>query len=465
MEKRVGIALIAVIVLLAILSRFMLLDLRPLHHDEGVNYFFAENIVSGNGWAYDPLNYHGPFYFFILAFSFFVFGVSEFSLRFPAAFFGVLVVLSFFVFKIGKKKENYLAALFLLLSPSLIFYSRYSIHESCFVFFSLLCVYFLSLIIKEKNTDYLPHFAVCLALLFTIKETAIIMLFILIAIALINFKALKQIDFRDNYVTIYLAVLLFIFIYAFFFTNSFSHIRGFFDSFKAYVPWIERGVKEIGHDKPFYYYFMLFLKYELPIFLLSLIGLFYAWRKGVFYKNASIWFVLIFLIYGFINYKTPWLIINLVVPTCVLASVGLISIYEKWGKIPALFIFILSVAYLIFFSLQVNFITPWQNSNSFAYVHTDKDIFNLVDKINLNYIEGDKILIVSKEYWPLPFYLHGKDVNYFGNEEAYNFTEYSDYNLFVLRDYLFNEGDWEGYGHEGFKLREGIGLELIWRKK
>ena len=228
------------------------------------------------------------------------------------------------------------------------------------------------------------------------------------------------------------------------------------------MPWADRGLHEIGHDKPFYYYFILLLKYEWPILLLALIGIFYFLRdrekrEKIFALNLVLWLILIFLIYSFIPYKTPWLIINVSVPMCFVAGIGFRRLEFKRIKWALTFI---GIIYLIVMSVYVNFVHPWQEDNDFAYVHTNKDILNLVGKINENYKEGDRILIVSEEYWPLPFYLHGKNVSYLDNERLYNYT---DYNFFILRDKIFNEEDWRGYSYEEHELRGGVELELILR--
>ena len=87
----IALTLLVVLISLILISRLVFLDIRPLHSDESVNYFFAENILNGMGFFYDPFNYHGPLYFFMIALSFFYLGISEFSLRFPAAVFGIVL--------------------------------------------------------------------------------------------------------------------------------------------------------------------------------------------------------------------------------------------------------------------------------------------------------------------------------------------------------------------------------------
>lgn len=484
-SKKPFLVLIVVIIVLVAASRLVLLDLRPLHHDEGVNYFFAKNIVSGDGYRYDPLNYHGPFYFFVLALSFLVFGISEFSLRFPAAVAGIfLALLPLFLFR--DYKEKWIISLFLLISPSLLFYSRYSIHESSYVLFSFLSIYFLSLILERRELEYLPYFAICAALLFTIKETAIIMSFVLILMMAFSFKKIIEIPFKENYWNIGMSVILFIFVYALLFTNFFSYWQGLTDSFRSFLPWMDRGMHEIGHDKPFYYYGWLLIKYELPLVILGFAGLFYTFRDSrVFVRNCFIWFLGIFLIYSFISYKTPWLIINMSVPLCFLASFGVSGLWNSGkGRIYMKSFFIISIIYLGFFAVYLNFLHPWQPDNTYAYVHTSADVLSLVATVNgiadagikkqvggitgmaigeSSDIEKKRILIVSTEsdYWPLPFYFDDRDVAYLTVNDSY--SDFEDYDIFIVKEKLIKEEDIpRGFNHEIHKLRDGVGFWVIW---
>src|SRR3989344_1965075 len=451
--------ILMLIIILALLSRLLFLDIRPLHHDEGVNYFFADNILEGRGFKYDPLNYHGPSYFFILFLSFFLLGVNEFSLRLPAALFGIILVLVP-LFLRNKNYNEYLFASFLLVSPSLMFYSRYSIHEMLFVLASFLAIYSLTSLIENKNLDNLPLFAFSLGILVTTKETTIILLFIMAVICAVNYKEIKKINFGDRD-RIILSVLLFILIYVVLFTSFFTNMPGLKDSVGGYLPWTERGVTEPGHQKSFLYYFWILVQYELPLVLFALVGTIFAYknRHNIFVKNMAIWFVLIFLIYSLIGYKTPWLIVNISVPMIMMASIGVKSIYNRRIMLA---IFRLSVIYLVFFSLYLNFVHTLEKDNYFAYVHTDSDVLNLVKEVNLNYRPGEKILIVSDTYWPLPFYFDNKKVEYLDKIDNVTFDKNYDYYI-VKKEIFVNSTLPNGYKYREYKLRDDVPLDLVYK--
>ncbi len=131
----------SIITAIAAFLRFYNLELKPLHHDEGVNGFFLTTLFREGVYKYDPQNYHGPdLYYFALAFSK-MFGLNTISIRASVAIFGVLtVVLAFYLENYIGRIGSLTAALFLALSPGMVFISRYFIHEILFVFFSFAIV-------------------------------------------------------------------------------------------------------------------------------------------------------------------------------------------------------------------------------------------------------------------------------------------------------------------------------------
>lgn len=131
----------SLITAVAAFMRFFWLDLKPLHHDEGVNGFFLTTLFREGTYKYDPANYHGPtLYYIALGFTK-IFGLETIPIRWSVAIFGVLtVILAFFLRPYIGKLGSLFAALFLALSPGMVFISRYFIHEIIFVFLSLAVV-------------------------------------------------------------------------------------------------------------------------------------------------------------------------------------------------------------------------------------------------------------------------------------------------------------------------------------
>jgi uncharacterized protein (TIGR03663 family) len=126
-----------VIAAVAVFLRFYDLVLKPLHHDEGVNGFFLTTLFREGIYKYDPSNYHGPTLYYIALFFTKVFGLETFPIRASVGVFGVLmVVMTFFLRRYIGTIGSLVAALFIALSPGMVYISRYFIHEIFFVFCS-----------------------------------------------------------------------------------------------------------------------------------------------------------------------------------------------------------------------------------------------------------------------------------------------------------------------------------------
>src|ERR1700689_3136157 len=78
------------ILLTAFLFRFLFLDWKPPHFDEGINGWFVDQLISKGYYPYDPTNYHGPFHFYVLLLFKFLMGRNLWALRIPASIFGLL---------------------------------------------------------------------------------------------------------------------------------------------------------------------------------------------------------------------------------------------------------------------------------------------------------------------------------------------------------------------------------------
>src|SRR5512147_243795 len=78
----------AAIILLAIVSRLYDLGLRVMSHDESLHTYFSWLLYRGQGYQHTPMM-HGPWQFHWIALSYFLFGVSDFTARIPAALFSI----------------------------------------------------------------------------------------------------------------------------------------------------------------------------------------------------------------------------------------------------------------------------------------------------------------------------------------------------------------------------------------
>ena len=142
----------ALITGLSVFLRFYQLGLKPFHHDEGVNGWFLTTLFREGIYKYDPANYHGPtLYYIALAFSE-ICGLETVSVRASTAIFGVMIViLALFLRRYIGRAGSLFSALFLAVSPGMVFISRYFIHEIFFVFLGFGLVLSVTFFIEKRQ--------------------------------------------------------------------------------------------------------------------------------------------------------------------------------------------------------------------------------------------------------------------------------------------------------------------------
>ena len=165
--------ILALIIILAVLSRFILIGARVMSHDEINHVTPAYSLYQGNGYAHNPVT-HGPFQFHMLALSYFILGDSDFSSRVPAAFFSlcaVIFVLYAFRRYLGRV-GTLLGGLFFLVSPYILYYGRYTRNEAFIELFAVLTFYAYFRYLEKRDNKALYILAVTTALQFATKEVA-----------------------------------------------------------------------------------------------------------------------------------------------------------------------------------------------------------------------------------------------------------------------------------------------------
>src|SRR5262245_16623705 len=110
---------------LAVLSRFWDLGLRVMSHDESLHTRYSWGLFRGDGFSHTPLM-HGPVLFHMVALSYLLFGDNDFTARIYPALLGILLVMFPIFLRKWLGKLGALTASFLfLISPMILYYSRY----------------------------------------------------------------------------------------------------------------------------------------------------------------------------------------------------------------------------------------------------------------------------------------------------------------------------------------------------
>jgi len=463
-KATISVLLFIAAIIVALFLRFYLIGLKPLHHDEGVNSYFLLNLAHKGEYVYKPDNYHGPtlYYFAVLALK--LFGETDLALRFWPAVLGAATVGMLWWFRrdlgwIGTPAAAWLLAL----SPGLVYFSRDFIHEMLFGCFTLGMVAGAWRYLQEQRFKWLAVLAVSAGLLFATKETAFVTVVVLLLAVISaafwdtllrlarqgNLKPASLVgafkrdarSFRLSRDHALSALMIFIFVNILFYTSFFTHISGIADAIGAIGKWTSRGVTEHVHDKVFSYYLGILVKLELPLLLCAIAGVVIAiWRGSRLARFFAAWTVGITLAYSLIPYKTPWLVISVLIP---MAVVGGYLFQECWSfwRHPAMaailgLVLIGVTAACWRMSWIVNFEAYADNSNSagyltrigkrlgleayksglygYVYAQSDPDLLNLAEAINQatghfstkNYTP---ILVATQDYWPLPWYLRGDE--------------------------------------------------------
>ncbi len=162
------------ILVLAVASRFALLDSQAMHHDEGIHALGGWNIYQGTGYVHNAV-YHGPFIYHAGALSFSLFGDSDITARLPGVLFGIgTVMLPALLRRYIGRWGALLASTLLLISPTFLYFARFDRNDVFGGFWSLFLFVCIVRYLGERRNGWLYGAALASCLHFCTKETAYI---------------------------------------------------------------------------------------------------------------------------------------------------------------------------------------------------------------------------------------------------------------------------------------------------
>lgn len=460
----VGLGLFALALLTGAWLRFVQIGIKPLHHDEGVNAFFLMRLARQGQYAYDPNNYHGPTLYYFALGALQIFGETDLALRFWPAAFGLLTI---GVLWWLRREMGWIgigvAGMLVALSPGLVYFSRDFIHEMSFGFFTLGLVAGAWRYAETKHFAALAAASVSAALLFATKETAIITVVVLIlALTLATIRdlarrrgfgampgefpgELRRVSPSHDHLLG--AAVIFVFINILFYSSFFTNPGGVADAFRSLAHWAtERSGKDHVHD--FNYYFGILVKLELPLVVGGLAaGAVILWRGTRWGLFLGAWTLGITLAYSLIPYKTPWLLVNVLVPLPLAIGYAVDELARAFTSIAARLVLAALCLTAVVLSWQmarvVNFERYDDNNNESAYLaalgkrwelrpytdtqygyvyaQTDREFLQLIRAIEEEAAkqptrEATGMWLASPAYWPMPWYLRRyQGVAYTGN--------------------------------------------------
>jgi uncharacterized protein (TIGR03663 family) len=441
--------------LAAIILRFWQLDLKLLHHDEAIHSWFSYQLLTTGAWQYDP-SYHGPFLYFVTAGMFDLFGASDLVARLLPSLFGLLLIpLVYCIYRLGyiSKNQTLLVSLFIAISPDMVYFSRFLRHDIFMLFFTFLLVVALLYYFERGQARFAVIAAIATAGALCCKEE---MPVILLIFASFFVFAIWQGKFvlpprwkRDLAAGILLMVALCLILYTGFgghpdtiVGQNATVIGGIhFEPettgwYQAIQHWLDmHNQQRLGG--PWFYYLLLDNLYELPIFILAIIGAIQILLHGtdpagtfrrtknwiqtrrfglstgelaavtirqlkartnekseLFFRFCLYWMLLVMAFYAYVGEKVPWLIIPQLLPMCFVAVYKL-----NWQKIV---IALAGCIFLLVMTWHVAFV-PVDISEPIVQVQNSEDLREVMGLMDAS----NNVIIASKDYWPLPWYYRG----------------------------------------------------------
>ncbi len=266
--------LFLLILLATIALRFYSLDLKLFHHDEAIHAWFSYRLLTEGIYTYDPM-YHGPFLYYMTAGIFSLLGDSDLVGRLLPALLGTLLVpLLYPIYKLGylDKKQTLVAALFLAVSPNMVYFSRFLRNDIFIAFFTMVLLVALLYYFERHKMRYALIAGAAIGLGMTAKENMpiIILIFGVYLLYLIWTRKVRLPTYwvRD----LVLGALVAVGIMAILYSSLGAHPDVLMDGWiRAIEHWTSmHQAQRLGG--PPYFYILLFILYEVPILILAVVG-------------------------------------------------------------------------------------------------------------------------------------------------------------------------------------------------
>jgi len=456
-----------VVFVVAALIRLPELGINPFHHDEGVNGWFTTTLARSGSYAYDPANYHGPTLYYFALVSEILFGLTNEAMRLVPVVFGLVTVGAVLALRpILGSIPVLVAGLLLALSPGAVYVSRYFIHEALLVAFTMTLVASALLYLRSRNPAWALGVGASAALIFATKETGVITVAVLAIAAVVsgiyvNWRSggsggraagrnarrapgngrtskpaktvrIDGVEYRavpdrssrsllDGVVPggipadhVVAATIVFLCVYVLFFSSFFTNFpQGLVDSLATFTIWTQTGAETQVAPPQQYLVWMAIA--DAPILILGTIGGIIAAVQGRsrLWVFVGLWALGITLAYSFVSYKTPWIVVNMLVPLALLGGLAVreAAVSPRWRP-AAVGAVVLATAASAFLAYDLNYVNYDTDSPNYpyVYVHSTREMLTMLDQIEDIAAEqgtgtGTGITIVSPDYWPLPWYL------------------------------------------------------------
>ncbi len=399
---------------------FYRLDYNTLSSwDEGWYASITRNILRSHDsinmtWNGKPFFDHPPFGFWIIALSYALFGVSEFSTRFPQALLGVLTGL--FVYKtvlilFKNKAQAYSTALVLNTSVWYVIRVRSGNLDGPLVFFYALTVFLAAK--SSKNIRYFP--LVCASFAALMLTKTLIGLPALFLILFLNIENFHPNKFAKNFAYFILGIVIFI---AIFYPWYYIHLHKYSDFFEHHFVTIGTRNKtllsflNISAEQPLFYLHMGIRKWYY-LWLASLASLILLVR----FRKKNVFFILFWnflILYPFLTAKETqlWHLIPVYIPVAFVTACGLYElmtfVYKKMGK--SIHSKISQKKLDLLYIIAFTFIAMWQVKIFYPEVYPANKYISDDVAISKNVTKYDKPIYLDDDFLPLAVFYADRDI-------------------------------------------------------
>jgi uncharacterized protein (TIGR03663 family) len=433
--------------------RFPRLAERPMHCDEAVNADKLGTLLEQGRYEYSTVDCHGPTLYYLSLAAARAQGITryvdlnEITLRAVPAALGVLLVAAHFLLVpyLGLPAAAF-AGLLTAVSPAMVYYSRYYIHETLLVFLTFCAMLSVLAYFRQRTAARALITGALFGLMYATKETVILVAACILlagvfcgadsqsaAPGLISALGGKRVKMsldpagssaratKDVLLAAGAAILVAMLLMSSFLT----HPSGIVDSVLAYRTYFQRGAGlNTFHVHPWHFYLSRLLYFhtaggpvwsEALIVGLAVLGLGVAMPKPGIPRFLGLYTVLMVAVYSAIPYKAPWNLLGFLHGMILLAGIGAAwmiqrasSFAPKAAIVPLLLV---GAAQLGWQAHASSFEYGADPRNPWVYAHTGTDVFVITKQIEAlakAHPAGHAmpIQIVTREnLWPLPWYL------------------------------------------------------------
>ncbi|MFH1921192.1 MAG: flippase activity-associated protein Agl23 [Planctomycetota bacterium] len=242
---------------------------RPMHADEAVQAARSRQLWEQGRYRYDPNEFHGPTLQYATLASLWTAAPGSFAETTEATYrivpvlfgAGMILLLWFLADGLGKAAAV-CAGVLVAVSPAMVFYSRYYIHETLLAFFTLAVISAGWRYLQSGKLAWCLAAGAFLGLMQATKETSVISHVAMgLALLLVAFWArLAGEAFAEDRPTrpgwhLALGLAAAILVAGVLLTSFFTNPRGPIDGVLAFLPWLSRAQGASPHVHPWYYYF------------------------------------------------------------------------------------------------------------------------------------------------------------------------------------------------------------------